>query len=335
MHIAGPAWVGTPLVLLAAVIGLLCTARPAHAAMSCTNTFSNLQFGTINVLAGTAVNTSGIGTISCTGATANASYIFCVSLQPGPDAVGNQRNMASGSNLLAFNLYWNSALTYPYGNYGSNYLGGGEPVTLTANSSGQVYVSGTAFYGQIPGGQQTVVPGSYTEYMAQVSVQNMQYGSLSSSGNCPTGNYTTGFSFYVYATVETDCIVTTTALTFPQSSFLSANIAATGALNVQCTNSTPYAIGLDYGSYASGTQRRMYSSATGQYISYGLYTNAGHTQPWASAASSTSCTNGTGTCYLGTGTGAVQSVTVYGLVPPQTSQPAGTYSDTVTVTVMY
>ena len=325
----------TLLVILVTLIGLYSTVRPASAAMTCTNAFSDLQFGSVDVLAGTAIHASGIGTINCSGATPNATYQFCVSLQPGPDAAGNQRNMISGSNLLAFNIYWDVARTHPYGNYGSDYLGGGEPVTLQANSSGVIYISGSAFYGVIPGGQQSIMPGSYTENMSQIAAQNLQYGSLASAGSCPTGAYKASFGFSVYATVITNCNVTTSPLTFPQSSLLSADISSTGMLNVQCTNSTPYTVGLDYGSYASGTQRRMYSSAQAQYISYGLYTDAAHSHPWAAASSATSCTNGSGTCYLGTGTGSTQSVTVYGLVPPQTSQPPGTYSDTVTVTVTY
>jgi len=325
----------TLLILLFAALALLGLIGPAAAAMNCTNAFSDMQFGSIDVLAGTAVTTSGIGTISCTGATPNATYQFCVSVRAGPDASGNQRNMTTGSNLLPFNLYWNSADTYPYGSYTGNYLGGGEPVTLQANSSGVIYVSGTAYYGVIPGGQQSVVPGSYTEYMAQVATQNLQYGSLSSAGSCPIGSYTSGFSFTVYATVITNCNVQSGTLVFPSSSILSANVTATGSISVQCTNTTPYSVSLGSGNYASGSQRRMYSAATSAYVSYDLYTDSGFSNAWSTTTSATSCTGGSGTCYLGTGSGAYQSVPVYGLVPPQTSPKAGSYSDSVVVTVTY
>jgi len=325
------------LISLLVALAFCGMARPAAAAMSCTNAFSNMQFGSFDVLAGAAVATSGVGTISCTGATANATYQFCVSVRAGPDAVGNQRNMTSGSNTLPFNLYWNSADTYPYGNYTSDYLGGGEPVTLQANSSGVIYVSGTAYYGVIPGGQQSVVPGSYTEYMAQVSSQIIQYGSLSSAGSCPIGAYTSEFGFYVYATVITNCNISTiSGLSFATSSALTSNVDATGAISVQCTNTTPYSISLDNGTSASGSQRRMYSAATGKYINYNLYTDSARTMGWAASTSASSCTSGSGTCALGTGTGATQAaVTVYGQVPPQTTPALGTYTDTVVVTVTY
>jgi len=55
------------LISLLAAPALYRMARPAAATMNCTNTFSNMQFGSIDVLAGLAISTSGIGTISCTG----------------------------------------------------------------------------------------------------------------------------------------------------------------------------------------------------------------------------------------------------------------------------
>jgi len=325
------------LISVVTILMLCCLARPAAATMSCTNSFSNMQFGSIDVLAGTAIYTSGVGTISCTGATPNATYQFCVSVRAGPDAVGNQRNMISGSNLLPFNLYWNSADTYPYGNYPNNYLGGGEPVTVQANGSGVVYVSGTAYYGVIPSGQQSVAPGSYTEYMAQVSSQIIQYGSLYGAGSCPIGAYSSEFAFYVYATVIPNCNISTIGgLTFPTSSVLTSNVDTTGSISVQCTNTTPYSIGLDNGAHASGSQRRMYSAATGAYISYNLYTDPSYTDAWTATTSTTSCTAGASTCVLGTGTGMTQpAVTVYGRVPLQTTPLVGAYTDSVVVTVTY
>jgi spore coat protein U-like protein len=325
------------LISLLAALAFCSIAKPAAATMSCTNAFNNMQFGSIDVLAGTQSTTSAVGTISCTGATPNATYQFCVSVRAGPDAVGNQRYMVSGSNTLAFNLFWNSADTYPYGSYTNDYLGGGEPVTLTADSSGNVYVSGTAYYGVIPGGQQSVVPGSYTEYMALVAPQNIQYGALSSAGSCPIGAYTSEFQFYVYATVISNCNISTiSGVNFAANAALTSNIDATGSIGVQCTNTTPYSIGLGNGNYASGSQRRMYSAATGQYISYNLYTDSARTNAWAASSSASSCTAGSGTCALGTGTGAPQpAVTVYGRIPPQTTPVLGTYTDTVVVTVTY
>ena len=54
----------------------------------------------------------------------------------------------------------------------------------------------------------------------------------------------------------------------------------------------------------------------------------------ACSSSGQSGPNGT-VAYTGVGTGSSQNIAVYGRVLPQTSQPAGSYSDTVMATVTY
>ena len=102
---------------------------------------------------------------------------------------------------------------------------------------------------------------------------------------------------------------------------------------MKCTNTTPYSIGLDNGVNASGSQRRMQAGSS--FITYNLYTDAARTIAWASTTSATTCTSGASTCVLGTGTASNQNVSVYGRVPPQTSPPAGSYADTIVVTVTF
>lgn len=73
------------------------------------------------------------------------------------------------------------------------------------------------------------------------------------------------------------------------------------------------------------TARKMVLGANS--IAYQLYQNATRSTVWGN-------TVGTNTV-AGTGNGNVQLLTVYGSVPAQATPPAGTYSDTVTVTVTY
>jgi spore coat protein U-like protein len=63
------------------------------------------------------------------------------------------------------------------------------------------------------------------------------------------------------------------------------------------------------------------------FINYALYRDSARTANWGN-------TVGTDTV-SGTGTGANQSLTVYGRVPAQTTPVAGTYTDTIVVTVTY
>src|SRR5262249_27585908 len=109
---------------------------------------------------------------------------------------------------------------------------------------------------------------------------------------------------------------------------LSAAVPQTGAVIVTCTNTTPYNIQLDQGagSGATVTSRRMTGPASAT-VQYGLFQDAGHTTNWGK-------TNGTDTV-AGTGSGAAQTVTVYGQVPTQTTPAPGAYADTVNVTVSF
>ena len=60
---------------------------------------------------------------------------------------------------------------------------------------------------------------------------------------------------------------------------------------------------------------------------YSLYQDSARTQNWGSSI-------GVDTV-AGTGTGLTQSVSVYGRVAAQTTPAAGTYTDTIVVTVTY
>jgi spore coat protein U-like protein len=73
----------------------------------------------------------------------------------------------------------------------------------------------------------------------------------------------------------------------------------------------------------------------GNFISYNLYSDAGYSTPWTTGATNSTCTT-VGQCYIGTGTGSAQTLTVYGKVPTVAVAPAaGSYTDTVTITVTY
>jgi spore coat protein U-like protein len=62
-------------------------------------------------------------------------------------------------------------------------------------------------------------------------------------------------------------------------------------------------------------------------LSYSLFSNSVHTTNWGN-------TVGTDTV-AGTGTGSVQSLTVYGQVPAGQFTKPGSYADTITATVTY
>ncbi len=110
---------------------------------------------------------------------------------------------------------------------------------------------------------------------------------------------------------------------------LTANIDVATTMDVTCSNGTTYDIGLDAGTTGGGTiaTRLMFNIGTGETVQYRMYTDAGRTTNWGDTVGVD--TQGA------TGNGALQSYTVYGRVPPQTTPTAATYTDTVLVTVTY
>ena len=139
---------------------------------------------------------------------------------------------------------------------------------------------------------------------------------------------TTTSTFTVQATIIASCTINSAStLNFGSIGVLTAAVNQTSTLQVQCTNTTPYNIGLDVGTGTGATVavRKMTSGAN--TVNYSLYSDSGRTTVWGN-------TVGTDTV-AATGSGASQSYTVYGRVTAQTTPAPGTYSDTVTVTVTY
>ncbi|SFC87129.1 Csu type fimbrial protein [Pragia fontium] len=99
--------------------------------------------------------------------------------------------------------------------------------------------------------------------------------------------------------------------------------ATSGAIKVQCTNTLPYSVDLDNGVNADGASQRRLKQGT-EYVTYNLYKDSNRSTPWES-----------GTPLTKTSTGAPDDLIVYGQVPPQSTPSAGTYADTVLVTVSW
>jgi spore coat protein U-like protein len=138
---------------------------------------------------------------------------------------------------------------------------------------------------------------------------------------------TTTGSFTVQVAISSACAVTSaTSMDFGSQGVLAANVDQTSTINVTCTNTTPYNIGLDKGlNGGSVTTRQM--KAGSALINYSLFSDAGRTTNWGN-------TVGTDTV-AAAGNGSAQAFTAYGRIPAQATPAAGTYTDTVTVTITY
>ncbi|EOT8830891.1 spore coat protein U domain-containing protein [Escherichia fergusonii] len=132
-------------------------------------------------------------------------------------------------------------------------------------------------------------------------------------------------------TVTNDCIT----ITAPNVNFGSAPLAknfpaVVQAVAVTCTKGSSYSIGINNGSYATGTVRNMANG--NNRLSYEIYKESSTnrwgstgTERWASSASSETSSDGLLKTYSYTAR----------VLPNQSTPPAGTYSDTVVVDIAF
>ena len=106
---------------------------------------------------------------------------------------------------------------------------------------------------------------------------------------------TTTSTFTVQMTVTSSCVINSAStLNFGNQGVLVANVDNTSTLQVQCTNTTPYNIGLDAGTGTGATvaARKMTNGAN--TITYSLYSDSGRTTVWGNTVG-TNTVSATGT----------------------------------------
>jgi spore coat protein U-like protein len=130
-------------------------------------------------------------------------------------------------------------------------------------------------------------------------------------------------------TIQAQCTLqsVSSSLQFGTQGVLASAVAAQAAIGVQCTNTTPFNVGLSAGSGSGATVANRLMTGGSATVSYSVYHDASHTQVWG-------VTSGTDTL-ASTGTGAVQNFNLYGQVGAQTTPAPGSYSDTLAVTITY
>lgn len=131
----------------------------------------------------------------------------------------------------------------------------------------------------------------------------------------------------VTATVLSTCSVAAGSLAFGNYDPTSAsNVDQAGTFQVTCTKGTSASVGLDTGSNASGSTRRMTDGT--DFLSYELFKETARTNVWSGS--------GAGLVSLAAApSNAAQTLTVYGRVSGSQNVRAGSYSDTVVITVTF
>lgn len=335
------------LMLLVLLPVLMFAPQRAHAATTCSATMTNLSFGAV-VPSGGAVSATATISWSCTYTGGVLGFLYgdyvqmCFGAGSGSASTStNPRKMVeSGSGeTMSYDLFkevghsnvWASSPTSAQIPAQVNFSILASPITRT----GTVTV-----YGQVPTGQTSIGVGSYASNFG--GVLNYQYSEVllslggyppstcgSGSGSATgTGNGT--FTFSVSANVASSCTaVSGTALDFGTRGLITSNADQTSSISLTCTKRSPYNVGLNAGSNPATagdvTTRRM-TDGSSHYIGYQMYSDAGRSTVWGNTVS-TNTVNGMAV-------GGAQTFTVYGRVPPQNPR-AGSYADTVTVTVTY
>jgi len=135
-------------------------------------------------------------------------------------------------------------------------------------------------------------------------------------------------TFSVTVSLTATCTINSaSALNFGTQGVLSANVDQTSTIQITCTNTTPYNIGLDAGTGTGATVATRKLTSGGNTVNYTLYSDSGRSTVWGNTISTDTV--------AATGNGSGQNYTVYGRIPTQTTPAPGTYTDTITVTVTY
>jgi spore coat protein U-like protein len=131
-------------------------------------------------------------------------------------------------------------------------------------------------------------------------------------------------------TVNANCSITTTAVTFPTAyDPVGVNAGAdsdgTGNIAVTCTKGAGTSIALNLGVNFTGTQARMKGPGATDFLNYSLYSDAGRTVDWCGVTRTIAAAPSK----------ATQNFIVYARIPRNQDVSVGAYADTVVATLNY
>ncbi len=138
----------------------------------------------------------------------------------------------------------------------------------------------------------------------------------------------------VTTTVTSKCTITAGSLAFPNyNTVTGAQIDATANLTVACSKGALTSITLGQGLNPAALStdlaplRRMKNSSTTDVLSYALFQDSSRLVPWGNTAL-------TGSTYVPS-SAAPTNLSVYGRITATQDVPAGSYADTVVVTISF
>lgn len=313
-------------LILATLVGLIAWTT-ASTAQVCNFTIANVNFGNISIGPGGTPSTSSTFTASCSGSP-NRTITICPNIGDGTggSSGGSPRFLLNGAATIPFDLIQSNGQVW--GSYVWPYAARPPILSLTLNNLGA---------GSLSQNMQAIISGSIASAPTGLYTSNYTaYHTLIDYGYSPSQSCSvvsarqTQAPFVVQANNVATCNVSTMPLDFGTLSGLTTAQAATGQIGITCTKGANYVISLSNG-INGGTgpaARKMASvSSPGSTITYGVYRDASHVQPWGQTAGNDTLS--------GVGTGLQQNIFAYGYLPAQGNPAPASYSDTVVITVNY
>lgn len=136
---------------------------------------------------------------------------------------------------------------------------------------------------------------------------------------------TSNGNMVVSATVLDTCLLVVPPL-LAFGNYSGSVVDAEADATVTCTGNTSWDIAIDGGD-ATDISARLMSEVGSDTLSYQLYTDNARTSIFGDGT--------TGSKVTGTGSGLLQTVTIYGRIAADQYSDIGAYTDTVTVTLSY
>jgi spore coat protein U-like protein len=300
------------------VLGQTCTAR-----------MDDVRFGDIDPMSNRNTDVTGEVTVTCSRILAPWVRV-CIHMGSPTSIYDPRRMQGPGVRRLAFNIYKDAAHTQIWGSHrGGAFTPQFVDIPLAPGGSS----AAVPYFARVPGHQGHATAGVYTATYSTRDLFIEWAGYFLAPPDCGQRLPDSAqFSSVVTANVVGECTVSATDIDFGQvtSSINVRPVESVGVITMNCTNNLNYSIALDagQGSAATVAMRMLTRFDTPNLLRYGLYVDRLYRRTWGDG------TLGTETVH-DRGTGYAQTFTVHGQIPPQPNPPAGSYADSVQVTVTY
>lgn len=295
-------FIAAALLLLA---GTIAPHRAEATVVTCSMSTTGIVFSGYDTVTKAQIDSTGSVSVTCTGAGGNDALDLEAS-GGNTGTCSTPRRMRNGTAALDYQVYSDSSRS-------AVWCDGAGRIRVTFNwNQGATQTKTYLIYGRVFASQNPASAGAYTD---SLTANLRQSGITYATTSVPMNGSVTG-----------TCSLSAASLGFGTYN-PGAVLDSTADVSVNCTNATPYTVSLNGGLNLSGGTRRM-AGPSGSFLSYGLFRDSARTSAWGDGTS-------LGAKVSGTGSGNQQNLPVYGRIGANQLVRAGSYSDSVQVTIEY